>query len=124
LKGLTDITEEAEAEVEAIADAEEKANKDFFDKSKIVARRSVFDFYEMGIPKNASLQFVRDPAIYVKVIDNKQVEYYGKPQSFSFITARLLKSRAKYAPPTQYWTYEGNNLRDIYNETYPANSKI
>jgi hypothetical protein len=99
LKGLTDMTEETEAE--------EKANKGFFDKSKIVVRRSVFDFYEMGIPKNASLQFVRDPAIHVKVIDNRQVEYEGKSQSFSFITARLLKSRAKYVPPTQYWTYEG-----------------
>jgi hypothetical protein len=118
LKGLTDITEEAEAEVEAIAEAEEKANKNSFDKSKIV-RRSVFDFYEMGIPKGASLQFVKDPSIHVKVINNKQVEYNGKPLSFSLVTARLLKSRAKYAHPTPYWTYEGKNLRDIYNETDP-----
>jgi len=123
LKGLTDITEEAEAEVEAIAEAEEKTNKDFFDKSKVV-RRSVFDFYEMGIPKGANLQFVRDPSIYVKVINNKQVEYDGKPISFSLLTAQLLKSRAKYAHPTPYWTYEGKNLRDIYNETYPANTKV
>jgi hypothetical protein len=124
LKDLNDITDETEAEVEAIAEEEEKANKVFFDKSKIVVRRSVFDFYEMGIPKGASLQFVRDPSIHVKVIDNKQVEYDGKPQSFSLITARLLKSSAKYVPPTQYWTYEGKNLRDTYNETYPAKDKI
>ena len=123
LKGLTDITEEAEAEVEAIAEAEEKANKDFFDKSKVV-RRSVFDFYEMGIPKGASLQFVRDPSIHVKVINNKQVEYDGKPISFSLVTAQLLKARAKYAHPTPYWTYEEKNLLDIYNETYPANTKV
>jgi len=120
LKGLTDITEEAEAE--AIAEFEEEANQDIFDKSKIVVRRSVFDFYEMGIPKGASLQFVRDPSIHVKVINNKQVEYDGKPQSFSLVTARLLKLRTKYAHPTPYWTYEGKNLRDIYNETYPVNT--
>jgi hypothetical protein len=122
LKGLTDITEEAEAEVEAMAKAEEKANKDIFDKSKIVVRRPVFDFDDMGIPKGASLQFERDSAIQVKVIDNKQVEYNGKPQSLSLLTAKLLKSRAKYSPPMQYWTYEGKNLRVIYNETYPANA--
>jgi hypothetical protein len=123
LKGLNDITDEAEAEAEAIAEAEEETNKDIFDKSKIVIRRSVFDFYEMGIPKGASLQFVRAPSIHVKVIDNKQVEYNNKPQSFSLVTAQILKSRGKYVHPTPYWTYEGKNLRDIYNETYPTNAK-
>jgi len=123
LKGLTDVTEEAEAEVEVFEEAEEKANKDFFNKSKAVVRRSVFDFYEMGIPKGASLQFIRDSSVNVRVIDNRKVEYNGKSQSFSLVTALLLKSSAKYVNPCPYWTYEGINLHDIYNETYPANAK-
>jgi hypothetical protein len=117
LKNLTDVTEIADAE------AEETANKGVFDKSKIV-RRPVFDFYKMGIPKDAVLQFENDKAIQVKVFDNKQVEYKGKPQAFSRVTALLLKSQAKYVAPSQYWTYEGKNLRDIYNETYPAKEEL
>jgi len=120
LKGLNDITEETEAEVEDIAESEEEKNKNIFDKSKVV-RWSAFDFYEMGIPKCATLQFVKDPSVHVKVIDNKKVEYEGKPQSFSLVTALLLKSKWKYVNPSPHWTYEGKNLHDIYNETYPVN---
>jgi hypothetical protein len=119
LQGFTDITEEAEEE----AEVELKGKKEIFDTSKVV-RRSVFDFFEMGIPRNAILHFERDPAISVKVIDNKQVEYDGKPHAFSRLTAQLLKSRSKYAHPTPYWTYDGKNLRDIYNETYPAKGEL
>ena len=118
LKDFTDITEEAEAE----AESEVTREKEVFDKSKVV-RRSVFDFFEMGIPRNAILYFERDPAISVKVIDNKQVEYDGKPHALSRLTAQLLKGRAKYAHPTPYWTYDGKNLRDIYNETYPSKNE-
>ena len=122
LKGLTDITEEAEAEVEAKVKAEESANKELFDKSKIV-RRSIFNFSEMCIPVGAILYFTRNPKVSVKVLNDKQVEYEGEPHSFSFITAKLLKAKNKYAHPTPYWTYEGRNLRDIYDETYPAKCK-
>ena len=121
LKDLTDITEEAEAEAEAEAVAEENAHKDIFDKSKVVVRRPVFDFDDMEIPKDAILRFEKNPNIYVKVLNNKQVEYEGEPQSLSRLTAQLLKSSAKYAPPMQYWNYDGKNLREIYNETYPSN---
>ena len=120
LKDLTDITEEAVAEAEAEVEAEAKEKKESFDKSKILVRRPVFDFYKMGIPKGAVLHFEKDPSIHVTVIDNRQVEYDGKPQAFSWITARLLKSRAEYAHPAPYWSYDGKNLRVIYNETYPS----
>jgi len=70
-----------------------------------------------------TLQFVRDSSIHVKVIDNKKVEYDSKPQSFSLVTALLLKAKWKYVNPSPHWTYEGKNLRDIYNETYPVNTK-
>lgn len=119
LKGLTDITEEAEAEAEDIAEAEEHKNKDLFDKSKIV-RRPVFSFSKMCIPVGSVLQLVKDPNIQVKVLDDKLVEFEGKPQSFSFITARVIKSIAKYVQPTRHWIYNGKNLLDIYNETYPT----
>ena len=120
LKGFTDITEAAEAE--AIAEDEEKSSKTIFDKSKVVSRRSVFDFYKMGIPKGAVLQFVKNSSITVKVYDNKQVEYDNKIHSLSRLTAQLLKSPSKYVAPMPMWNYEGKNLHDFYNETYPLQS--
>lgn len=120
LKGLTDVTEEAEAKVEAKEQAEEKANQQLFDKSKIV-RRSSFNFSEMGIKIGAILQFVRNPDISIKVLNDKQVEYKGEALSFSLVTSRALKAKAKYTCPTPYWTYNGRNLQEIYDETYPKN---
>ena len=119
LKGMTDITDVVEAEAEAEAEAEEQANKTIYDKTKVV-RRAVFNFAKMGIPVGAVLTLEKNPAIRVKVLDDKRVEYDGKPQSFSFATALLIKSKAKYVHPTRYWTYKGKNLLEIYNETYPA----
>lgn len=119
LKGLTDVTEEAEAKVEAKEKAEERANKQLFDKSKIV-RRSVFNFKEMGIPEGAVLKLVKNSKTQVKVLNEKQVEYEGKPYSFSKITAMLVAKNSNYVRPTKHWTWEGKNLYEIYNETYPA----
>ena len=123
LKGFTDITEAAEAEAEAIAEDEEKSSKGIFDKTKIVPRRSVFDFYKMGIPKGVKLQFIKDASITCEVIDNKQVSYNNKIHALSRLTAQLLKSPAKYVAPMPYWNYEGKNLSDMYNETYPLQIK-
>ena len=75
----------------------------------------------MGIPKGAILHFVKDPSVCVKVFDNKQVEYESKPCSLSRLTAKLLKSAAEYIAPMPNWTYEGKNLHEVYEETYPAN---
>jgi len=120
LKDLTDITDEAVAEAEAEVEAEAKEKKEIFDKSKIVVRRPVFDFYKMGIPQGSILYLEKKPNIQVKVMDNKQVEHDGKPHAFSWITARLLKSKSEYVNPSPYWSYKGKNLRVIYNETYPS----
>ena len=118
LKGLTDITEEVEEKVKKIAENEEVLNKNLFDKSKVV-RRSVFNFSEMGIPVGAILEFAPDPQIKIKVINNRQIEFKNKIQSFSSITAKLLKLKSSYVRPTPHWTYNGKCLFDIYNETYP-----
>lgn len=73
LKGLTDITEEAEAEAEDIAEAEEHKNEELFDKSKIIIRKkpvSWTTFDMLGIPIGTDLQFFHDPNIKVTTADN------------------------------------------------------
>jgi len=118
LNGLTDITQAAEAEIEDRAEAEEQANKNLYDKSRVV-RRAVFNFIEMGIPIGAVLRFAKNPEICAKVYDSRQVEHEGKLWSFSPLTAKLLKSKSKYVCPTPYWTYKDQCLQDIYDKTYP-----
>lgn len=43
--------------------------------------------------------------------------YKGETYSLTGITKKLL-NLSHAIQPTGYWTYEGKNLRDIYDETY------
>jgi len=125
LKGVSDQTketvkkiqkEEKEAEVEAgVLDTDSKEVRD--EKLK---RRQNFNFKQMGIMPGSILTLIKNPKIQVKVLNDKEVVYEDKAMSFSPITAKLIKSNAKYVQPTLHWNYEGKNLYDIYNETYPA----
>ena len=115
---IREVTEEFQEGI----DEKQKSNSEY-DETKSIAkftRRAVFNFEEMGIPAGATLSFWKNPKIQVKVLNAKQVEYAGKPHSFSKITAQLSGSKANYVQPTRYWTWKDKNLRDIYNETYPA----
>ena len=67
--------------------------------------------------KGDILVFVKDPSIEVAVFDEKKVSYQGEVYSLTGITKKLL-NLTHAIQPTGYWTYEGRNLRDIYDETY------
>ena len=118
LKGLTDITEEIEEEFEQKAEAEEKKNTNLYDKSKVFSKRPMFNFSEMGIPIGAFLEFVTDPQIKVKVINDRQVKFKSKIQFLSSLTAKLLKTKRRRVRPTPHWKYEGKTLSVIYTETH------
>jgi len=116
--GATDITEEVKEEIEQIAEAEEKKNKNLYDKSTVFNKRPKFNFCEMGIPIGAFLEYVSDSQIKVKVIHSRQVKFKNKVQFLSSLTARLLKAKRSRVNPKPYWKYEGRTLSVIYNETY------
>ena len=115
---IREITEEFQESI----DEEQQSNAEYDETKSIekLTRRSNFNFDEMGIPVGAILNFVKNPQIQVKVLNARQVEFEGKPHSFSRITAQLSGSKYNYVQPTRYWNYEGKNLRDIYDETYPV----
>ena len=71
----------------------------------------------MGMHKGDVLVFVKDPSVEVSVFDEKKVMYQGTVYSLTGVTKKLLNVTHPIQP-TGYWTYEGKNLRDIYDETY------
>ena len=86
-----------------------------------ISRRPSLNFRELGIPNGAKLQFAKDDhEIEIEVCSEKKVNYQGDVKSLTAITRELLG--LDYAvQPTPYWTYNGKNLWDLYQETYPVN---
>lgn len=79
--------------------------------------RPKLNFEEMNIPMGATLDFVKDSDITVKVVSPNKVLYNLEEYSLSALTKELL-DLPYYVKPTRYWIYEGKNLQMIYDETY------
>ena len=79
--------------------------------------RPMLNFEEMNIPNGAILNYVKDTNINVKVISEKKVLFNNKEYSLTKATRELLELPYNVAP-CRYWTFEGKNLQNIYDETY------
>ena len=106
---LTTAVEEALAS--NVTEEEKKATKQF--------HRPKLNFEEMNIPIDATLVYVKDSDITVKVVSPNKVLYNSEEYSLSALTKSLL-DLPYYVSPTRYWTYEGKNLQLIYDETYTS----
>ncbi len=82
-------------------------------------RRPPLNFEEMKIPVNSILKFERgNLSIQASVSSSKRVLYEGQEYSLTALTRKLLKIPYAVAP-CSYWTFNGRNLDEIYEETYP-----
>lgn len=79
--------------------------------------RPPLNFYEMGIPEGSILDFTKDKNIQVRVVAPKKVEHEGKQYSLTALTMELLQLPYS-VQPTGYWSWQGKNLQNIYDETY------
>ena len=79
---------------------------------KQTARRGPFRFGECGIPAGADLVFVDDPAIKVKVVDDRHIEYKGETTSVSALVQRL-KNFDHPVQGTLWFKYKGEVLSDL-----------
>lgn len=75
-------------------------------------RLKSFDFLENGIPVGSELEYVDDPNIKVKVLNNRQIEYNGQETSVSKL-AQQLKGFSHSVQGTLWFTYKGKRLVDI-----------
>ncbi len=113
LFNMKDVTNEVSEEMNNDLTAGDIASKD-----KATKHRPPLNFSQMGIPADSILTYNADESITVKVISDKKVEYLGEEISLTAVTTKLLNS--KYGvQPTPRWSYNGRNLSEIYDETYP-----
>ncbi|MDR0893710.1 MAG: GIY-YIG nuclease family protein [Prevotellaceae bacterium] len=113
----TDITHEVTKEIEDdLTDVDRVASENL----KRTARRPPLNYKAMNIPVGAKLVYLRsDTPIEVEVCSEKKVIYNGEETSLTAVTTRLLGSEYS-VQPTPYWSYNGKNLQDIYNDTYSS----
>lgn len=118
---LNVITHLQDADV--TSDVAEGLNSNLTDKDRIAVakakkKRPPLNFMEMNIPEGEVLTFTEDPNVHCTIYSPRTVLFNGEETYLTAITTELLhKSTA--VQPTPYWTYNGKNLWDIYNETYP-----
>lgn len=90
-------------------------------------RRPKLDFMEMGIPTGSYLEYIgpnsnelTEGENMVVVTDPKKVCFRDKDEEMSLTEATRQLTGLENVAPTPYWLFEGQTLRDIYNETYPS----
>ena len=83
-------------------------------------RRGPFRFSECGIPAGAIIEFIDDPSIQAKVIDDRHIEYDGETTSVSALAQRL-KGFEHAVQGTLWFTYKGKRLTDIRDEVEKTN---
>jgi len=73
-------------------------------------RKARFKFSEIGIPPGSVLQFVPDPGIEAKVLDDHRVMHNGLAYTLTGLTNEVGTFDSKRRPGT-LWTYNGFTLR-------------
>lgn len=115
LAHANDITDTISSQPNDTASSEEiEAGEQF-----VRSRRPNFNFDMLNVPIGAEIIYTEDETKKAKVVDNRSVSYNGEPAiSLSKLTNSFLKYKVAVAP-LPYWTYNGRNLKDIYDEINP-----
>ena len=79
-------------------------------------KRPPLNFAQMQIPVN-SLLTCKVNALIATVIDAKKVLLDGEEMSLTAATRRALKIQYSVAP-SPYWSFNGQSLQEIYDNTY------
>ena len=85
-------------------------------KNSIRIKRPPINFKECGIPIGAELVFTENPAIKVKVVDDRKVEYKDEITSLSAV-AKTLTGCSTSIQGSLYFTYNGKSITEIAEET-------
>ena len=114
LLNVEDVTSEIESQNGEIDSSERDSAK------RLRSRRPSINFDDMEIPIGSSLRFDRTDDVVTVVTPKKVQTNSGEPTSLTAITRELLGLDYN-VQPTRYWSFNGKNLRDIWEDTY-ANS--
>lgn len=120
---LENVTDEANAEIDATLDPSEIIARDT-EREEAPKRKQTFNFYALGIKQNDTLIYKDDPQIFVTVASERKVVYNGELMSLTAATSKI-KGLSYGIQPTPFWLFNGRVLIDIYNERYaPLDSEV
>ncbi len=113
LLGGEDVTPEVEVEGQGAVDESSRAAGEQLQRRV----RSPLNFATVGIPVGATLTCVRNDDT-AEVLSGNRVRYKGEEMSLTQ-ASRLSLGLERGPRPTPLWSYEGQRLLEIYEETYP-----
>lgn len=82
-------------------------------------RRAVFRFSQVGIPLGVELRSVFDTNVTCTVLNDRTVEFRGKPHSLSgaaLVVAHETGRNWAAVQGAQYWEFEGKTLTELRDE--------
>ena len=116
INDLQDITEEVEKQIGETLTEEDRTA---LNKAKSIKRRPPMNYLQMGLQVGQELVYVENSDITCTIVGERKVLYNDEETSLTKITTAL-KGAKQAIQPTGFWTANGRNLLDIYNETYPV----
>ena len=93
--------------------------EDTSDESIKRRRRPNWNFYNLGLIDGDIIEYIPDPTQKATVTSKKGVEYDGEEfESLDSLT-RFISDSDKRQDCTALWSFEGESLAEIYNNTFP-----
>lgn len=112
LMALEDMTPAIQQEADQV-DVDAKASAERLKR----ARRPSLNYLDMGIPAGSTLIY-QDGQTTCTVHDGRHVEFRGESRSLSSITAELMGTPGRPIRGPSYWSYNGQNLAELYEDFY------
>ena len=112
LMEIEDVTPQVQQEANSV-DADAKSSAERLKR----ARRPVMNYQEIGLPVGATLIY-QDGNTTCTVVDGRHVTFNGEQRFLSAITAELMGIPGQPIHGGRYWSYEGRNLLDLYEEAH------
>jgi hypothetical protein len=107
---VENVTPQLQREAESVDESSKEASR------KLKSRRPVQNYLEMGIPAGSVLEFTRGN-ITCEVVSGRKVSLDGEEYSLTALTQKLLETESPLQP-SPYWSYQGKQLSEIYEDTY------
>ena len=79
-------------------------------------RKEKLKFSMINLSVGDELEYVEDPSIKVKIVDDKCVEFENERYTLSALTAKLDNNRVRAYQGPAWWCYDGKKLSDIRKE--------
>jgi len=118
---VDEITTQVEKTIESDIPTADKQSAEKLKKS----RRPILNFQELNIPVGATLVSIEDPTVTVKVLGERKVEFEGTECYFVVPTRKVLNLADDYPiQPSWFWTFDGKNLKDIYEEAHNSSDEV